>query len=66
MWAAWNSLITMDSLPQLTVYYIYVQNISLSSTGLDVAEMLRITQNVTSECSDRFKDSKIQRFKWLY
>lgn len=53
MWSAWNSLITVDVLPQQRVCYL--QNISLPSTRLDVvAETLRMAQNVASECSEKY------------
>ena len=41
MWAAWNSLLTVDPLPQQTVCYL--QNISLPPTHNDVVrETLKI------------------------
>ena len=53
MWAAWNSLITKDSLPRQTIGYL--QNISLPPTRLDVvAETMRVAQRVASECNEKY------------
>ena len=52
MWAAWNSLLTVDPLPQQTVCYL--QNISLPPTHNDVHETLHIVQRVAAECNEKY------------
>ena len=53
MWAGWNVLITDDPLPPQHISYM--DNINLPPTRLDVvAETLRISQKVASECDEQY------------
>jgi hypothetical protein len=53
MWAGWNALITNDPLPIQTISYM--DNLTLPPTRLDVvAETLRISQQVASECDKQY------------
>ena len=53
MWTGWNSLITDDPLPKQRV--LYMENLALPPTRLYViAETLRISQKVATECDERF------------
>ena len=53
MWAGWNACITDDPLP--TQHISYMDNLNLPPTRLDVvAETLRISQKVASECGEQY------------
>ena len=53
MWAGWNACVTDDPLP--TQHISYMDNLNLPPTRLDVvAETLRISQKVASECGEQY------------
>ena len=52
MWAGWNAQFTEDPLP--TQHISYMDNLNLPPTHLEVAETLRISQNVASECDEEY------------
>lgn len=53
MWPGWNAKVTEDVLPLQQISYM--DNLNLPPTRLDViAETLRISQRVASECGDQY------------